>query len=757
MGSHNFGEFHDDTLNEYQSTLGSMSPGYDGSLNYATLFNYKEPSQDLTSLDLPSPLPDPMSYNTSTYSGVSPGVESSDDSDSDDVLNYISQVLLEEDMKEKPCMFHDPLALQAAEKPLYDALGKKYPPSPNQHPLIDHFVDSPDDQSCGMSTISDLSGSNSTSSSTNSTDAVAVADSGESSKTSFARSPLVESFSQPSPFPQWSFGSLGGLHGTTSQGSNSVMSSPGFPMGMNIFSVESMIQFQKGVEEASKFLPKNNNLVIDLENITFPNETKEPPMVVVKKEKDEHSPDSLRGSKIHYRDDEDFEDGRSSKQSAFSVEEDELSEMFDRVLLCNPNKHEAYCAMGLKFEKGTSLQAGQSQGQEGVKARAKKQGSNDKKNMVDLRTLLILCAQSTASDDRRTADELLKQIREHSSAAGDGSQRLAHYFANALEARLAGTGPQIYTALSSKRTTAADMIKAYQFFFRACPFKKMSIIFANDMIKRTAEKASKLHVIDFGILYGFQWPILIQHLSERPGGPPKLCITGIDLPQPGFRPAERVEATGLRLAKYCERFNVQFEYHAIAQKWETIKIEDLKIENDEVVAVNCIFRFKNLLDETIVVDSPRNAVLDLIRRIKPDIFVHGVVNGSYNAPFFVTRFREALFHYSTVFDMFDANASQEDPERLMFEKEFYGREIMNVVACEGTERVERPETYKQWQARNSRAGFRQMPLDQEILSKLRRKVQMHYPRDFVVDVDGHWTLQGWKGRIVCAISAWVPT
>jgi len=757
MGSHNFGEFHDDTLNEYQSTLGTMSPGYDGSLNYATLFNYKEPSQDLTSLDLPSPLPDPMSYNTSTYSGVSPGVESSDDSDSDDVLKYISQVLLEEDMKEKPCMFHDPLALQAAEKPLYDALGKKYPPSPNQHPLIDHFVDSPDDQSCGMSTISDLSGSNSTSSSTNSTDAVAVADSGESSKTSFARSPLVESFSQPSPFRQWSFGSLGGLHGTTSQGSNSVMSSPGFPMGMNIFSLESMIQFQKGVEEASKFLPKNNNLVIDLENITFPNETKEPPMMLVKKEKDEHSPDSLRGSKIHYRDDEDFEDGRSSKQSAFSVEEDELSEMFDRVLLCNPNKHESYCAMGLKFEKGTSLQAGQSQGQEGVKARAKKQGSNDKKNMVDLRTLLILCAQSTASDDRRTADELLKQIREHSSAAGDGSQRLAHYFANALEARLAGTGPQIYTALSSKRTTAADMIKAYQFFFRACPFKKMSIIFANDMIKRTAEKASKLHVIDFGILYGFQWPILIQHLSERPGGPPKLCITGIDLPQPGFRPAERVEATGLRLAKYCERFNVQFEYHAIAQKWETIKIEDLKIENDEVVAVNCIFRFKNLLDETIVVDSPRNAVLDLIRRIKPDIFVHGVVNGSYNAPFFVTRFREALFHYSTVFDMFDANASQEDPERLMFEKEFYGREIMNVVACEGTERVERPETYKQWQARNSRAGFRQMPLDREILSKLRRKVQMHYPRDFVVDVDGHWTLQGWKGRIVCAISAWVPT
>lgn len=716
-----------------------MSPGYDESLNYANLFNYKDPSQDLTSLNLPEPLPDPIPYFSS--SNRSPGVESSDDSDSDDVLKYISQMLMEEDMKEKPCMFHDPLALQAAEKPFYDVLGKKYPPSPNQHPLIDHSVDSPEDHSWVTSTASDLSGSNCNSSSTNSFDLRTVADFSENSKTSFVQSSVVESFPQRSALPQWS---------------NSMITSLGLPMGMNnnIFSEESMIQFQKGVEEASKFLPKNNHLDIDLENITFPNETKESPTMVVKKEKDENPPDSSRGSKIHYRDDEDFEDGRTSKQSAVSVEEVELSEMFDKVLLCNPMKHEAHCTMGLDSKEGTSPKAGQSQGPDGGKNRAKKQGNA--KNMVDLRTLLILCAQSTASDDRRTADELLKQIREHSSPSGDGSQRLAHYFANALEARLAGTGSQIYTALSSKRTTAADMIKAYQFFVRVCPFKKFSIIFANHMILKAAEKASKLHVIDFGILYGFQWPILIQRLSEREGGPPKLCITGIDLPQPGFRPAERVEATGRRLAKYCERFNVPFEYHAVAQKWETIKLEDLKIEENEVVAVSCHFRFKNLLDETIVVDSPRNAVLDLIRRVKPDIFVHGVVNGSYNAPFFVTRFREALFHYSTVFDMFDANSPREDPERLMFEKEFYGREIMNVVACEGTERVERPETYKQWQARNSRLGFRQMPLDHDLVSKLRCKVQTHYPRDFVVDVDGHWTLQGWKGRIVCAISAWVP-
>ncbi|KAB1225944.1 Scarecrow-like protein 34 [Morella rubra] len=58
--------------------------------------------------------------------------------------------------------------------------------------------------------------------------------------------------------------------------------------------------------------------------------------------------------------------------------------------------------------------------------------------------------------------------------------------------------------------------------------------------------------------------------------------------QPGFRPAERIEETGRRLTKYCERFNVPFEYHAIASNnWETIEIERLTIDRSEVLAVNC--------------------------------------------------------------------------------------------------------------------------------------------------------------------------
>ena len=90
------------------------------------------------------------------------------------------------------------------------------------------------------------------------------------------------------------------------------------------------------------------------------------------------------------------------------------------------------------------------------------------------------------------------------------------------------------------------------------------------------------------------------------------------------------------------------------------------------------------------------------------------------------------------------------------EKEIFGREALNVIACEGCERVERPETYRQWQARILRAGFLQQPFEREIVKRAIEKVTTSYHKDFVIDEDSQWLLQGWKGRIIYALSCWKP-
>jgi len=390
--------------------------------------------------------------------------------------------------------------------------------------------------------------------------------------------------------------------------------------------------------------------------------------------------------------------------------------------------------------------------------------------VVDLRTLLLHCAQEVAADDRRGATELLNQIRRHASPHGDATQRLAHCFAEGLRARLAGTAhhhpPPLMPAAIPP---VADVLQAYQLYMSAICFKKAFYLFSNQTIYRASLGKKRIHIVDYGIHYGLQWPCFLRRIACRPDGagpPPEVRITGIDLPQPGFRPAQRVEETGRRLSKYAQEFGVPFSYQAIAasrSRMETIRAEDLNLnpnpdgdDDDEVLIVNCIFQLENLMDESVSMESsPRDVALGNIRRMRPRAFIHGTVN-AFSAPFFATRFREALFYYSALFDALDATTTGRDSrQRALIEQNIFGRAALNVIACEGADRVERPETYRQWQVRNRRAGLRQLPLNPEIVQVVREKVKGCYHKDFVVDTDHHWLLQGWKGRILYAISTWV--
>ncbi|KAG8054783.1 hypothetical protein GUJ93_ZPchr0001g30344 [Zizania palustris] len=542
-----------------------------------------------------------------------------------------------------------------------------------------------------------------------------------------------------------SFASSNGSNVPFSEGFESLLSPAGFmpDAGRNDFVVQSQqaMQFRRGLQDASRFLPHESNLVIDVDKIYNEDEggrllgdVRQEKLLKLKTEITYLEAAVNRGKKHFCGDDLDAVEGRCTKHSSPGIDIDHIvREMMDMVLLCNGDT----CARGVK-ELREALQhevakhsgSGHGKGSNHGKGRGKKQ---PKKEVVDLETLLIHCAQSVAIDDRRSATELLKQIRQHAHHKGDGDQRLAYCFANGLEARLAGTGSRIYKEYTMIRS-CTDELKAYQLYLAACPFKKISHYFANQTIINAVEKAKKVHIIDYGINYGFQWPCLIHRLSKRTEGAPKLRITGIDTPQPGFRPAGRTEETGRYLSDYARSFDVPFEYQAIASHFEAVRMEDLRIEDDEILIVNCMFKFKNLMDESVVAESPRNMTLKTIRKMNPHLFINGVVNGSYNAPFFVTRFREALFHYSAIFDMLETNIPRDNEQRLLIESTLFSPEAINVISCEGLERMERPETYKQWQIRHQRAGFKQLPLNQDMMKRSRDKVKC-YHKDFIIDED----------------------
>ncbi|XP_052184765.1 scarecrow-like protein 34 isoform X4 [Diospyros lotus] len=634
----------------------------------------------------------------------------------DSLLKYIDQVLMEDDMEDKASMFEDS-TLHAADKYFYDILNERYPSLPNLV-MPREETTSPQCSSSYGDSSSDAD-----------------------NLVKFDTSPVMHhpsvDHSLPANSPSFSF--------------------VRFPCHSVIEPVKSIVNWG-AIENPRNIIPSENGVTFNFENNRLASAIAKEKVwqTTAKLEKDEGDWQGslLRGRKSRHREESALEEGRSNKQSAVDVEESVLHEMFDKVLSFGESALHT-------SDDDVPIEAGR-KGQEYEQAKIyDEERTYDKKGIakkeaLDMRRFLIQCMQSVADNDLMTATKLLKHIRLLSSPLGDASQRLAHYFANALEARLTSSRYPEYKPFPVQSLVEADVWKAHKLYVSAFPFMGISSFVATQMIMELAEKATCLHIIHFGNFLGLQWPPLIRRLSERPGGPPKLRITAIDLPQIGFRPDARVKETGRRLATYCEKLKVPFEYNGFGQKWETVSVEDLRIQNEEVLVVNNLHQFEYLLDDTVMERSPRDAVLNLFKRINPDIFIHGVVNGTYNSPFFVSRFRESLFYFSSWFDMLDAIVPRDNQERMAIERYMWGESILNVVACEGFDRVLRPESYKQWEIRTLRAGFKQLPLNREILKEVRAKIKSSYHKDFFVDEANQWTVHGWKGRAFFAISSWKP-
>ncbi|KAL6662263.1 hypothetical protein ACP70R_000122 [Stipagrostis hirtigluma subsp. patula] len=487
--------------------------------------------------------------------------------------------------------------------------------------------------------------------------------------------------------------------------------------------------FLKGMEEGHRFLPKYNifrgDKLVD-QNL---------------RENRNHGKLQKRRNREHV---EEF--GRASKaMTAIKGPEDIVArKMFDEMMV------HGYETCMREMEKLRITKAN-----EVVKTKIKG-GRKAAKHVVDLRTLLIRCAQAVTANNHAGAYELLKQIRCHASAKGDATQRLAQCFADGLEARLSGAGSQANMSLMAKRTSIVEFLKAYKLYMAASCFNKVALIFTTMTILHAMEGKTRLHIVDFNMNFGLQWFRLLHLLANRESGAPEVKMTAIGRPQQRSCPAEQIEETGCRLSDCARMFGLPLKFHAIIADPEAVCIEHLNTEADEVLIVHDLYTFSTFMDESTCFDdpNPRDTVLNNIRKMKPDVFIQSIVNCSYGTTF-LTRFREALTHFTALFDMLEATIPRESEPRLVLEQDLLGRSVQNVVACEDADLVDHPEKYRQWQLRNQRAGLRQLPLNPDIIQVVRDKVGKCHHKDFLIGDDDQWLIQGWMGRVLFAHSTWV--
>lgn len=359
--------------------------------------------------------------------------------------------------------------------------------------------------------------------------------------------------------------------------------------------------------------------------------------------------------------------------------------------------------------------------------------------------MLMTCAESVQRGEMAVAGSLIEDMKGLLTRVNPscGIGKVAGCFIDALSFRIMGVGGSICGSVSENEIL-------YHHFYEACPYLKFAHFTANQAILEAFDGHDCVHVVDFNLMHGLQWPALIQALALRPGGPPLLRLTGIGPPSPDGR--DSLREIGLRLAELARSVNIRFTFRGVAaSRLEDVKPWMLQVSPKEALAVNSILQLHKLLGSDPARNSPMEMVLGWIRNLNPKIMTVVEQESNHNQPEFLDRFTTALYYYSTMFDSLEACPLQ--PEKALAEI-YLQREICNVVCCEGSARVERHEPLAKWRNRLAGAGFRPLHLGSNAFRQASMLLTLFSAEGYSVEeTEGCLTL-GWHSRPLIAASAW---
>ncbi|KAJ6920177.1 scarecrow-like protein 1 [Populus alba x Populus x berolinensis] len=203
----------------------------------------------------------------------------------------------------------------------------------------------------------------------------------------------------------------------------------------------------------------------------------------------------------------------------------------------------------------------------------------------------------------------------------------------------------------------------------------------------------------------------------------------------------------------AEALKVPFEFHAVASKTSVVSPSMLNCKPGEALVVNFAFQLHHMPDESVSTVNERDQLLRMAKSLNPKLVT--VVEQDVNtntAPFF-PRFTEAYNYYSAVFDSLDATLPRESQDRLNVEKQCLARDIVNIVACEGEERIERYEVAGKWRARMMMAGFTSCSISPSVVDLIRKQIKQYCDRYMLKEEVGALHF-GWEDKSLVFASAW---
>ncbi|KAI3675644.1 hypothetical protein L1987_85236 [Smallanthus sonchifolius] len=376
--------------------------------------------------------------------------------------------------------------------------------------------------------------------------------------------------------------------------------------------------------------------------------------------------------------------------------------------------------------------------------------------------LLLACAEAVGCRDTRLAESVLSQMWYSANQFGDSLQRVSYYFAMGLKSRLSLLQTNIRGVTLPPEVTREERIEAFHLLHQTTPYIEFGFIAANEAIVQAAHEAVRFHILDLGMNHMLQWRSLIRILASSSSlttcqqVSPKLIrsirITGV---LGDWVDMVELETNMEALVAEADSLGIELRFRLIAGPAtpEMLTKENLRLKEGETLFVNSMLHLHTYVKES---RGSLKTILQLIKKLGPTLLTVAEQDASHNGPFFLGRFLESLHYYSAIFDSLEASMGRSSIERMKIERNHFAEEIRNIVAYEGTERVERHERADQWRRQLGRAGFQVVAGMKDHQATMIRSLRSGDGYTVGNDQKGH-VLLGWKGRPIMLAAAWKPS